>query len=49
MQQDGAAAYGAVFHVVFVMAADMDLDVDVLSAVRTANLRLIKVSHVNSG
>ena len=47
MKKDGTAAYGTVFHVVFVSTDDINLNVNLLSTIRAANLHLIKVAHYN--
>jgi hypothetical protein len=48
MKKDGTAAYGTVFQVVFVSADDINLNVNLLSTIRAANLHWIKVAHNKS-
>ena len=45
MKKDGTAAYGTVFHIVFVITDDINLNVNLLSTIRTTNLHLINVAH----
>jgi len=48
MKKDGTAAYGTVFHVVFVGADDINLNVNLFSTIRAANLHWIEVAHYKS-
>jgi hypothetical protein len=48
MKKDGTAAYGTVFQVIFVITDDINLNVNLLSTIRAANLHLIKGAHYNS-
>jgi hypothetical protein len=45
MKKDGTAAYGTVFQVIFVITDDINLNVNLLSTIRTTNLHLINVAH----
>ena len=48
MKKDGTAAYGTVFHIVFVITDDINLNVNLLSTIRAENLHWIKVAHYKS-